>query len=561
MQNRRFFISLAMTFVLTSCLVSCANYDEFNSQTADGIPIALTSNVTTRTESQNLQDTQIANSVKVGVFVTQGDNRSPDVDNHLLTANGAGGFTGETMYFPEGATSVNIYAYTPYNSEWSNKLNENNTFTIPADQSSDASYCKADLMIADVISIAPTTETVNLSFKHKLAKLNLDFNLENSQINLQGATISILNVQPTAAVNVSTGAIGVASGETIEIKAAQFDTEASTFSASVVFIPQTITRSTQFVRVVTVNNETYEAPLNQTIDFKSGKRYTYTVQFNDSEDGEIPSTEMTLVAGSVVEDWEDGMLDQYSIGDYVTKDGQIIKSADVTEDDKANIVAVLFSKKVSATDAAAGYNAYAMGLNVVTSKQWGTSSELVGAKVSTFAAALADLDGRTNTDLVLASDYYYNIEQKDATVFEYCERTANQSPVGTIGSNWFVPSIGQMIQVLNNLGNANITSSTEVSEGNTSSPIYYVTDNTLISTINTYATTVGKGDILDATGSSTYVTVTEPDESKFWCLQTKPTVSGDATSYAWGFGKNAGKTTSGRKLIPCVAIKLPSVSN
>lgn len=561
MQNRKFFTSLAAAFALTAGLASCSNNDEeLDSQNVDGrTPITLTSNVATRAASQDLQNTQIANGVNVGVFVTQDGSSILDVNNHLLTADGNGGFTGSTMYFPEGATSVNIYAYAPYNSDWNDKLNVNNVFTVPADQSTEEAYCRADLMIGtpNPNPITPTEQAIQLNFKHKLAKLNLDFNLGSSQIDLKGATVSILNVLPEVSVNVGTGEIGQATGTATTVTAAKFAEEASTFAASAVFAPQTITDGTNFVQVVTANNgKTFTAPLNQTVEFKSGKKYTYTVQFVESGDGEGGSTtEMELVAGSVVEDWEDGMLEQYTIGDYVTKDGQIIKSNAVSDVNKANIVAVIFSKEVSAADAAAGFNAYAMGLQVVDSKKWGASKELVGTGFSTFAEALADLDGRTKTDDVLASTYY--TAAPSGTVFEYCARESNLSPVGTSGSNWFVPSIGQVIQMLNNLGDANINASTTVFEKNTGSPIYYTEENTVLENMNQYVTPVtGTAFLEKGAVTATYVTVSELDANNCWSFQTNPSVSGETGAYAWGFGKNASKDGGNRFLIPCVALKL-----
>lgn len=563
MQNSKFFTSLAAAFALTAGLASCSNNDEeLDSQNIDGrTPITLTSNVATRVASQDLQNTQIANGVNVGVFVTQDEVSTPDINNHLLTADGSGGFTGETMYFPEGATSVNIYAYAPYNSDWNDKLNVNNVFTVPADQSTEEAYCKADLMIGtpNPNPITPTEQTIQLNFKHKLAKLNLDFDLGDSNIDLQGATVSILNVESQVNVNVSTGDVATTTGNVTTITAAEFADEASIFEASAVFAPQTITGGTNFVQVVTANNEkTFTAPLNQTVEFKSGKKYTYTVKFTASEGGEggETTTNIELVPGSIVTDWEDGMLDQYEIGDYVTKDGQIIKSNAVTGENKDNIVAVIFSKEVSTTDAVAGYNAYAMRLlKPIDSKKWGATKELVGEGFSSFADALADLDGRTKTDVVLASEYY--TAASGGTVFEYCARAENLSPVGTLGSNWFVPSIGQVIQILNNLGDANINTLTSVSEKNTSSPIYYITESTVLENINQYVSPVTGMTFLEkGTATSTYVTVSELDANNCWCFQTNPAVSNAMGNYAWGFGKNASKDGGNRFLIPCVALKL-----
>lgn len=571
MQNRKLFATLTAAIALTAGLASCSNNDdELNPQDVDGrTPITLTSNIATRAASQNLQNTQIASNVNVGVFVTQSEGASIDVNNHLLTANGEGGFTGEAIYFPDDATSVNIYAYAPYNSEWNGKLNDDNTFTVPADQSSDAAYCEADLMVADKISTNPTSDAINLTFKHKLAKLNLDFDLTGAPegFSLAGATVSILNVLPDVSVNVSTGVIGTATGTATSITAATFAADASTFAASAVFAPQTINSTAEFVQVVTANgDQTFKAPLNQSVEFKSGKKYTYTVRFSEDGDG---STQMTLVAGSTVKDWEDGMLDQYAIGDYVTSDGKIIKNADAaTAANKADIVAVIFSKEVSETDAAAGYNAYAMSLTAFNYKSWQINDVLIGEKINDFEKAFADLDGLSKTQAILSSDQYEALdEQNKQGCFVNYSTYKNNNPLSTDGSTseWFTPSFGQMVQIFNNLGGAGLTSDmTLLAKDNYSSPMHGVEGTTVLDNINAYVKAVkGDGAVMFSTstsGTSKYGTVTEQGETGSWAFSTgKVTIS--SKDYAWGFGRNGSKGTATFTVAPCVAIKLPSSIN
>lgn len=567
MQDRRFFTSMAAALFLMAGFTSCTN-DELEQKPLDGrTPINLTSSVATRSISQNIQDTQIAAGVQVGVFAQSGGIAIENGDNNALTADGNGAFSGTTMYFPEEG-DVSIYAYAPYNSNWNGQLSANNEFTVQADQSSDANYCASDLMIGvpSTNPVPSTTEAVQLNFKHKLTKLNINFNVGQSGVDLKGATVKVKNVKTTATVNVQSGtAAESASSAVTDITAAVFDAAATTFTASVIFVPQTITTNAAFVEVATSAGSTFTAPLSQDVTFEGGKKYTYTAQFTGGGDPDEP-VNMELKVGSVVDNWEDALLDQYAIGDYITKDGRILKAAELTEGNKPNVKAVIFSKEVSSADAAKGYNAYAMSVDVVTSKKWGKGDALVLSSVSDFSGALADLDGLSHTESILTNEYYTSIpdEEKGGTIFEYCQRADNLKPVGESGSNWFVPSIGQMIQIINNLGGAKIASNTEVSNNNMSSPIYYADEPDIITAINAYATAVGRTKELlstDTKNTTTYVTSTEYD-TKFWCLQTNVSVNveGQSTTFKWGFGKNAGKTGSNRVLIPCLAVKLPAAS-
>lgn len=568
MQDRRFFTSMAAALFLMAGFTSCTN-DELEQKPLDGrTPINLTSSVATRSISQNIQDTQIAAGVQVGVFAQSGGTAIENGDNNALTADGNGAFSGTTMYFPEEG-DVSIYAYAPYNQDWAGKLSTDNEFTVKTDQSSDADYCASDLMIGVPSTgnpVSSTTEAVQLNFKHKLTKLNINFNVGQSGVDLKGATVKVKNVKTTATVNVQSGtAAESASSAVADITAAVFDAQATTFTASVIFVPQTITTNAAFVEVATSAGSTFTAPLSQDVTFEGGKKYTYTAQFTAGGDPDEP-VNMELKVGSVVDNWEDALLDQYAIGDYITNDGRILKATELTEGDKPNVKAVIFSKEVSFADAALGYNAYAMSVDVVTSKKWGKGDDLVLSSVSDFSGAFADLDGLSHTESILTNEYYTSIpdEEKGGTIFEYCQRADNLKPVGESGSNWFVPSIGQMIQIINNLGGAKIASNTEVSNNNMSSPIYYADEPDIITAINAYATAVGRTKELlstDTKNTTTYVTSTEYD-TKFWCLQTNVSVKIDdvTTSYKWGFGKNAGKSGSNRVLIPCLAVKLPAAS-
>lgn len=563
MQDRRFFTSMAAALFLMAGFTSCTN-DELEQKPLDGrTPINLTSSVATRSISQNIQDTQIAAGVQVGVFAQSGGTAIENGDNNALTADGTGGFTGgNTMYFPEEG-DVSIYAYAPYNSNWAGMLSTDNEFTVQADQSSDANYCASDLMIGvpSTNPVPSTTDAVQLNFKHKLTKLNINFNVGTSGVDLKGATVKVKNVKTTATVNIETGTVTEsASPAPADITAAVFDAEATTFTASVIFVPQTITANTAFVEVTTTNAGPFTAPLSQEVAFEGGKKYTYTAQFTGGGDEPV---EMELKVGSVVDNWEDALLDQYAIGDYLTKDGQILKAGDITADNMENVRAVIFSKEVSSADAAKGYNAYAMSVEKVTSKKWGPTDSLVVSSIFDFQVAFNDLDGLSKTEKILADEYYTSIPDtlKGGYIFEYVSREKNLKPIGESGSNWFVPSLGQMIQIINNLGGAQIASDTQVSNSNTSSPVYYTDDPDIVSAVNSYATFVGKSDLLDSNTLSTYVTSTEWD-SKFWCLQTKVSVNveGQSTTFKWGFGKNAGKSGSNRVLIPCLAVKLPAAS-
>lgn len=571
MQDRKLFISLAAALTMAAGFTSCSNDDVLEGQPLDGrTPITLTSSVATRSVSQTLQDGQIARGVDVGVFAQSNATAIENGDNNRLTADGAGAFTGETMYFPEEG-GVSIYAYAPYNSAWTGQLNSDNEFTVPADQSTDESYLAADLILGTPSTgnpVASTTDAIQLNFKHKLTKLNLDFNLGKSGVDLKGATVSVTNVLCTTTVNVGESTTGNAQGNPTDIIAAKFAADATEFSASAIFVPQAVLGQTDFVLVSTADGKQYKAALNHDVTFAEGKKYTYTVQFNGG--GDEPVT-IELKLGSVLDNWDEGNEDigggteetvAYGIGDYMLSDGTFVKNAELTDEQKKNVVAVIFSKQVSEADTEAGYNAYAMGVERFGNKGWYMGNVALGATSGDFDTVKDDLDGLSKTNAVLSSSAYTSLDdsQKGNSFVNYANYT-NTHPLPATGvSQWFTPSFGQMVQIFNNLGGADIPNQAEIHSGNTSSPMYYIESKDVLDKINAYVTAVGKDEMFltSGSGSLAYITVTEFNENNLWSFQTREVVvNGDDTTYAWGFGKNTGKGTGGRSVAPCVAITLP----
>ncbi len=290
---------------LSSVFVSCTKDDVLDKQNTNGrTPITFISGINTRSINVDLQKTQIANGVKVGVFV----NGTSDLvaDNQQLLADGAGNFTGEAIFYPEDNSAISVYAYAPFSSDWVGNLNVAHSFTVATDQSTDEAYLASDLLWGIPMgenSFISSKSPITLNFKHKLSKLNLNFNTGETGVNLKGAIVSILNTKPTTTLNVQDGTLEAASGAATEITAVKFADDASIFSASVILVPQKIAAA-NFIKIITAEKE-YIAALNTDLTFGEGKVYTYTVKFGVSGGEET----VELVLGSVIDDWENGNED------------------------------------------------------------------------------------------------------------------------------------------------------------------------------------------------------------------------------------------------------------
>lgn len=284
-------------------LASCSSEDIEQQRSDQPMPITFVSSVATRSANVNLQKTQIASGVEVGVFAKTGNGYITSGNNAKLTADGNGAFTGTQLYFPTDGSAVSVSAYAPYNAAFAGKDGEAVAFSVAADQSSDAGYLKSDLLCGTPTgtnSFTKDNPVVTLNFEHKLAKLKVKFTLgEDTDVDLKGATINIVNTLPTTSLKVSDGTLGTATGSATSIKAVTFASDATEFLASAVLVPQTVGAGS-FVEVI-LADKMLNAELSNAVAFVSGKSYTYNVRIS----GQGAEAKAEILLASTVTDWVD----------------------------------------------------------------------------------------------------------------------------------------------------------------------------------------------------------------------------------------------------------------
>lgn len=408
-----------------------------------------------RSTNQELQSVQIAQGVKVGVFVTDGTSCIENGDNNMLVADGAGQFVSTAdMYWP-ASKSASIYAYAPYNSNWATGLSETQTFTVQSDQSTDENYLASDLLYGTPVSnpVSVTETAVPVKFIHKLVKIKVNIKSDAPE-SLRGATISLVNVCNEVSINLTTGQLGTATGST-EIVAARYAADATEFGCAAVIAPQTLASATPFINIVKQDGSAVSCKLPAPMTLASGKVYTFTVTLGDVSKVETDSE---------LDNWEDGdntdvsgdSAVTYGVGDFVLTDGTFIKKSDASKYEEAQIAGVIFSTTVSATDAAAGYKGYILGKTTQGNVKWAAESSFgypddYSIAPRSIAGAAECLDGRTETAYLKALDNF------DETNFPWAKQLASITPLPEANfSEWYVPAMGQLLQIANNLGNANI---------------------------------------------------------------------------------------------------------
>ena len=598
MKQNKLFLGLATMFAAAFAFTSCSSDDaESQTQKVDqNRTIRLVSTLEkggTRSTTDPQSGTSLSTSSNLAIWAinttADPDETLENGNNEQYSVDGNGNLTPKTatntMTWPEGAT-LDFYAYAPYNSGYS--YNAANGFSVQADQSTEADYLASDLVLARATGKTYDAQTpVALSFNHMLSKVNITIKEDaNSNVDLANAVVSITNTLPTTTFNPSTGELGVASGEVTEITAATIAADlvegdaTSTATACAVVVPQNLAAETAFVKIVTAgeDSKTLIGKLSAATTLEGGNSYSMTISVGEITEP-VTIVDIELSSATLVQ-WTDNTigLTAYGVGDYVLKDGTIVKNGNLTNAQKSNVIAVIFSTTVSTTDATAGYNAYAMGVSRIgasggTKKQWyvNTSYNLGAANL---ADGFADLDGLSKTTQIKQNSTYTALETNTEHIANLDNYSLTINDGVTNLSGWFTPSFGQLIAILNNLGDAGITSSIAKEFKNNSS-FYINSDNTtwanteqggitistVLDKINAYTTAAGKGNIL-ALGNVDLGTVTEntsesANGQKFWMFALKDSGDWELTAAQAKVGGTGVKEVC---VIPVVAVKLPAVA-
>ena len=578
--------------VCALALVGCSSEDDsMLAGGSDERDINLTStleNAQTRTVTE-LQTNQLSTSVMVGGFGVSGGATVKYGNNNQYHVQNSGALKAKSkeMIWPqEDGAKVDIYAYAPYQKGWT--YDGDNSFSVSTDQTTDEGYLASDLLYAAAKGKTQQSAAVSLDFTHQLARINVTIKkTASSNVDLSKATAYLTGSRINTTFCPQKGEIGTVSGTAPDIKIATGigATSEKSVTAYGIIIPQKIAAGMKFVKIVADTLELY-ARLGSDMAFEKGKSYNFTATVDVTK-------EMDLQLGSVtLTGWSDPTalsshtdeVESYGVGDYVLKDGSLLKAGAADFDArKSQIIAVIFSREVSSTDLAAGYAGYAMGLVRHKNRSWYAGGSY-GFGVSGLEAALADLDGRLHTEDFHAGSLYKHItDSLTAAAVTANIHITNFSDyslkpdAGVVNlSDWFCPSFGQLVQIMNNLGGAKITKESinskndkgVVAFSNWGAFYRYSTDesadrvenSTIVSNINAKVTPTGKSDIL-AVGNISIPTLTENanrSSETYFEFVFSTTTGWEMTAAQGKWSNNNNKAVDGRSVLPVLAFKLPN---
>ncbi|MBR1558374.1 MAG: fimbrillin family protein, partial [Prevotella sp.] len=224
MKTNKIILSTAtMMALFTAC-----SQDEAAVQTAapQNGDINLTSQVVPTRAASELQTTALSTSVKVGAFGVVGSSTISNGNNNQYTVESDATLSATAnMKWPDATSTVNIYAYAPYQEGWA--YNTANSFSVKTDQSADADYLASDLLYAKASS-TQTTDVIPLAFTHKLSRINVTVKKSSeATATLNGASVYITNTCTATTLNPSTGALATTPSAVDNIKIGTLSAEPS----------------------------------------------------------------------------------------------------------------------------------------------------------------------------------------------------------------------------------------------------------------------------------------------------------------------------------------------
>lgn len=246
-----------------------------------------------------LQNTQIETGRNLSLFITETANVSETLYNNvIIKADGNGGFTHQSMFYPMSGKNIDIYAVHPYSS--SADLNTELIFSVAPDQTTNLGYLQSDLLYASKANVSRTKSSILLNFSHKLSKLEFTV-LEGDEADLTDLNkINILNIKPSTSLNMISGVLGNASGSAVNIAAKGVhgtanadETEVSGIEA--IIVPQSIAAGVKLFEI-TIGDVKYYYTTTEEVTFLEGKKYNLKLTIRQT------GIELT----SSIEEWVDG---------------------------------------------------------------------------------------------------------------------------------------------------------------------------------------------------------------------------------------------------------------
>ena len=331
---KKIFISiLTVVGMMTSCSDEMSQAISF----AEDLPINISAEYPVKGVSTRATDNGFVQDDAIGLFVVDYNSdgtpgelvmKGNRADNVKFEYNGATWTANYQLYWANKSTPADFYGYYPFNSAMQSATEY--TFAVYTNQdgitSGKANYEQSDFLWAKAEKVQPTTDAVQLTYKHLMAGITVQLQMGTGFDATEWAglekTVLVDNVKNNAAINLQTGKVTLAeSAEETCITPLIYN---NVWRA--VVIPQTIAAGKRVLNI-TVDGKSYGLVKNEAVQYVSGKMHNFTVTVNKNTATGDYSFELTsddIVAWVDDPDMHDGLVRQYIIVD-VNEPGTLSK--------------------------------------------------------------------------------------------------------------------------------------------------------------------------------------------------------------------------------------------
>lgn len=262
----KFLSALALSALL---FTACSNDNEEPVDNWKGEIRLTTASVDLR-QTKAAPDDQIASGQQIGLFINENAASATIsyTQNLAYTANGTGGLTASTLYYPETGNGVKISGYHPHNSGSVDVYD----FSVASNQSSNVDYYNSDLLYSAEAGYTRQKTAHMLTFDHLLSKITYTLVAGSGAPDLSGATVKIINTLPTVEFDRTTGTISAPKGTATTI---------TPNASGAIVVPQTIVAGTKLIEVALASGGTlYHIVPPGNVSFAPGQVYNYTITVN-----------------------------------------------------------------------------------------------------------------------------------------------------------------------------------------------------------------------------------------------------------------------------------------
>ena len=220
---------------------------------------------------------------RVGLYVVNYSGSTPGtlasignhVDNMRFTYNGT--WTPDTQItWADSKTHADFYLYYPYASVQNVAAH---TFSVKADQSTEAAYKASDLMAGKALNVAPSEEAISIPVNHVMSRITIALKAGNGftaeSLAKADVAVKINGVKCDATLNITSGAVA-ATGEPSTVTPLHADN-----AYKALIVPQSV----QETNLITVTADGRDFHLRKAFTFESAKSHKFTVTLSKTSAG------------------------------------------------------------------------------------------------------------------------------------------------------------------------------------------------------------------------------------------------------------------------------------